>query len=216
MATSLASFEKLNNENYEDWEARARGLMKIKGCWQAVMRDEPAPWDPDFETRNDIAEGIILTTIDGNALKQIKGCVSANQMWEKLKVTQSTYEAYHGMTALDEYSTSYKCPDETMEQFFDRKMALLQIIRGSGMVISDQQAAMQMMMKLPKEYEYLRRTARTAEEDFNLSTFKRTILEEKKVAIDQRIERETNRAYMMERQRTSESSSTKQDKGHAQ
>ncbi len=169
-----------------------------------------------METLNDKAEGILLMSVDTAAANEIKDCASAHEMWTKQKNVRGTCEKLCGVTAASELSIIFKGKDESITAYWERASALYVTIKSADLKMDDSQFAMHIIRGLPREYEYLKRTAPLYKEDFDLAKFNRDLLhEEAKIVFDVKAESQPQGAFFSKTAETDQERTNQQKKSWA-
>ncbi len=170
--------DHLNETNYRSWSLRMKGILTAKACWSIVANGLPAEPTPNQLSLNERAIGILMTSVDEDALEDIASCITAKEIWDTLKTSRGSCDSWQAMTAFNEYASGKKLSQESIIQYWRKKMNLLYKIQESGMPMSDFQAGLHIAMGLPKEHETFVRSMKTNDAEFDIRVFKRTLLEE--------------------------------------
>lgn len=78
-------FARLNNQNYQVWKTRMEMFLKREDTWCAVGDPQPQPVTPEW-TRADVkAHAAIALYVEDSQLNLIRGAVSAEDAWTRIK-----------------------------------------------------------------------------------------------------------------------------------
>lgn len=89
MATGVTRLELLNRDNFDTWSMQIEALLTKSNLWDYVIGknkipEEEAKKESWIKKDKNAKAGLILS-IQPSELKQVRGCETSNQVWEKLK-----------------------------------------------------------------------------------------------------------------------------------
>ncbi len=199
--TDKSSLEMLNAENYMYWSQRMTGLMLGKGSLSAVQHEMPLVPTVEESQKNEKAMSILMTSIDKYSLEYIKNCVTAKAMWDRLKATRGTFQLWCAIQAFRELCHARKEPEQDVEAYWAKMNELLFKIRGGGIELSDQLAAIVIAIGLPPSYDTFVRAIKFNDKIFDILAFKAELLEEEtKAKVKDDAQLEDNYAMLMHRE----------------
>jgi len=91
--SAVTRIEALNNENYDTWRMHMEALLIKNDSWQYVNGDTVKPEATEnnvnevraWEKNDAKAKSDIILSIGATELKQVKGCISSREVWQKLE-----------------------------------------------------------------------------------------------------------------------------------
>jgi hypothetical protein len=158
---------RLNGSNYPIWSFRLKMELARKNLSDMInlVRLSEQKADPDFNTKNGKAMGIIVSSIDNNQLKYVENEFSAYHMWEKLRQHYEGQTDYDRTEAENNYVLiTWTDEAETAEDYIDRFKKTAQRYRNLGGKPTDQQLVIRFLSSLPPRLKNLRRTLSLKEE----------------------------------------------------
>ena len=189
MNATGVKFEVLNQDNYDTWKLQMRAILIKNDAWgyvsskivkpEVVQGNEASQQATNNWEEADLkAQSDIVLAISSSEIKQIKGCVSAREIWTKLEnIYQSKGPARK--VALLNHLMSLKMQDgddaqEHSRDFFDTidKLAELEV------EINKDLLAVLLLRSLPENFENFRCAMSSRDELPSLETLRIKISEE--------------------------------------
>lgn len=94
MTSSLLKIDPLGRDNYDTWKMHVEALLTKNECLGYVTGLIVKPTDEELARQWELADGKakadIILAISSGELKQVKGCKSSKDVWDKLS---SIYES---------------------------------------------------------------------------------------------------------------------------
>ncbi len=69
-----------------------RGFLKSKGCWPVVECGLGSNPTPEMLVKEEKAVGALLISIDDNAVREVKKCETAKEVWDQLHKLRTLFD----------------------------------------------------------------------------------------------------------------------------
>lgn len=159
--SSTASFriEPLSKENYDTWSIQAQAILIKNGLWEYANGTFVEPEGNDEKVKyhkNDLlAKSELLLIISPSELKQVKGCKTSNELWQKLKgIYQSTGPARKA-TLLKQLILK-KADKDDVREHLNNFMDIVDKLADMGVDLHPDLVSIMMLYSLPATYENFR------------------------------------------------------------
>lgn len=134
MASSNVRIELLNKENFDTWKIQMEALLVKNDAWSYVsgetVKPEVAAGDEasatrlkKWETADRKAKSDIILSISPTELKQVKGCETSREVWDKLASIYQSKGPARKATLLKQLTLQRMEDDEDVREhlrkFFD-------------------------------------------------------------------------------------------------
>jgi len=190
--TSVASFVRLNRDNYYVWTKLARSDLIERKCWEAVVPGfvdadgNPAETLTEVQAdKNDRALAYLLKAVEYYYIEDIGECETAREAWTTLEDINSKFDTLHTLMHLKDLTTATKQPEESMTEYIARVTALIRKCAKADITFGDKANALFYLLGLPKEYEDFSRSLRRDEADLTAKGIKAKLLaEERRIGKD--------------------------------
>ena len=139
----------LDTENYALWSIKMASLLRLKDCYAAVT-------DPGTATavQKDKALSLLSLNVTDHVLLTVcSGIATADALWIRLKEHFQSSAVAQQINLRSQYSNLRKLGSETMLQYFARTKVLVSKLNAAGVVVSDNDVAVQFLVGLPTEYD---------------------------------------------------------------
>lgn len=162
----------LDTENYDLWSIKIASLLRLKDCFAAVLT-------PDAATSLQKEKALSLITLnvtDHVLLTVCSGVDSADALWIKLKEHFASSALAQQINLRQQYSALRKLGSETILQYFARTKTLVSKLSAAGVVLSDNDVAVQFLVGLPSEYDVVSTVMQTNAKQLKLDDLYHTLL----------------------------------------
>jgi len=179
----------LNKDNYDTWCVQAEALLIKNDGWDYAngIRKRPETIDGDatseIEARRwDIADqkakSDLILTICPSELKQIKGCQTAHDVWEKLRSIYASKGPAKRAALLRRLTSHRIASNDDIREHIDKFIEIIDKLAMMDITIhKDLQSAM-LLNSLPENYENFRCAIESRDDLPDLENLKIKILEE--------------------------------------
>ncbi|CAK9833731.1 Retrovirus-related Pol polyprotein from transposon TNT 1-94 [Anthophora retusa] len=152
---SLASVEKLNEENYELWTVHMKSILVLNDLWLFVdgTEEKPAENAQEWIRKDTKALALINMNIKQSQLHHVKKANTAKEAWDKLKAIYESKGPVRKVTLYKEPVRMTKQPNVAVTQYvgeFERKAEQLD---AAGITLPDDLLSVMLLASLPQEYE---------------------------------------------------------------
>ncbi|KAF7810414.1 Retrovirus-related Pol polyprotein from transposon TNT 1-94 [Senna tora] len=170
MASNLATIlpPSFNGEKYQIWVVKMKAHLQGLGLWQWVKGERELPALGNNPTLTQIrareeeeakaprALSIIHSAISGTVFIRIMTCETATEAWEMLKKLYQGDERMRKMkapTIKRDFATLEMNEKESIQQYSDRLMTLVNKIRLLGEDLPESKVVEKMFISLPEKFE---------------------------------------------------------------
>ncbi|CAK9829718.1 Retrovirus-related Pol polyprotein from transposon TNT 1-94 [Anthophora retusa] len=152
---SLASVEKLNEENYELWTVHMKSILVLNDLWPFVdgTEEKPAENAQEWIKKDTKALALINMNIKQSQLHHVKKANTAKEAWGKVKAIYELKGPVRKVTLYKELVRMTKQPNVAVTQYvgeFERKAEQLD---AAGITLPDDLLSVMLLASLPQEYE---------------------------------------------------------------
>jgi hypothetical protein len=140
-------------------------LLICDETWSVVRDDRPDPVPDGWDRKDEKAQCTILLTVDDNQLIHICNCTTAKEMWTELQKVHERSNLSSKMYLRKKLYRMKLQSHQSMQEFINATLLLVEQLRGVGEEITDQQVATLLLCGLPDEYETLITALEAREED---------------------------------------------------
>jgi hypothetical protein len=149
------SIVKLNGKNYMPWRFQVNLMLAAADVLPVVIGTEPRPGaEPEaWIKKDDRAKNLIVSTLEQSQLALVYQCLSANDMWLKLKSAHDDQSEFTKQRLLNEFY-NYTIPDgKLLVEAFTEIELMVASLRDMGETISESSAVAKIVAALPAKYK---------------------------------------------------------------
>ena len=146
------SFEKLNEENYNEWAIQMKALLITKGLWPGVMHPE------NSANAEATAKALALMTlnVERHLLGQVAACDNAKLAWEDLERTYKSKNNARKLSLRQEMATLKMKSGEPVVKYVARARDLFRDLVATGVEMKPEDLGWQVLVGLPPAFATLR------------------------------------------------------------
>ncbi|KAK9692687.1 hypothetical protein QE152_g34990 [Popillia japonica] len=123
------------------WCLRAQGLLEVKGLWKAIepgLDDDITKWSSQDKEIDHKTKSVLYLLMNNDSLDDIMECKTAKDIWKTLKEIHTKYDEWHGLLLLQDFVTTKKKNDESINEYLVRRNGLYHKVKNAGFDFSDQ------------------------------------------------------------------------------
>ena len=174
--------EVLTKDNYDTWCIQAEALLIKNDGWEYANGQKQRPAEIEAARAWDVADqkakSDIILAISAKELKQIKGCKTAHEVWEKLQSIYASKGPAKKAALLKKLTSHRMAHGVDMREHINNFIEVVDKLGDMGIEIhKDLQSAM-LLNSLPDTYENFRCAMESRDELPDLEMLKIKILEE--------------------------------------
>ena len=146
------SFEKLNEENYNEWAVQMKALLVTKGLWPGVTHPE----DAANATATAKALALITLSVERHLLGQVAACANAKLAWEDLEKTYKSKNNARKLSLRQEMAVLKMKSNESVVVYVARARDLFRDLVAAGVEMKPEDLSWQVLVGLPPAFSTLR------------------------------------------------------------
>lgn len=146
------SITKLDNHNYTEWKREAMNIFGMKGLSKYLKESGESTDRAELSARH-----IILSSITTKWKRDVNGCITAKEMWDRLAVINGQ-ETEACLASLTQQFYGIKHQDEAMSAHISRVEHMRQQLESMGEPVSDRAFCGVLMNSLKERYQLLKQS----------------------------------------------------------
>ncbi|GBO44772.1 hypothetical protein AVEN_147963-1 [Araneus ventricosus] len=169
------AFPKLDDSNYTSWKEDMKVVLMDRGCWSFIIEDKPCPEQAtererfEYDWRKHRCYTTIYQGIERKFLPLIRHTTDGKEAWNILKTNFEPTSKARLAVLIDEFfELKFNPVEETIGIFCQRVGEKKTQVKEAGFEIPELLIALQLIRRLPAEYDHLVQTLyRLEDEEFN-------------------------------------------------
>lgn len=153
--------EPLNGKNFYNWKFRIEAVLQAKEVDYTIEKKyERGDFENEeafkkYQKHDRLAKSLIVQSVEDSQLEILREKESANEMWDALK-TMYEKKGMPGQLFLRKKLLSMKLgEDDDLNEFISNFDEVLRQLKAAGSPMTDQDAACNLLLCLPKSYDTL-------------------------------------------------------------
>lgn len=167
LKSQILNIPLLNGENFASWKTKLKALLVQDELWDVINTRKPDPVTDTWRKKNDKAMLYIILSVEDNQLIHFEDTAEAYEAWQTLL---KKYERSTCVSSLylrkKLYGIHYKTGP--ISEHIDAIMNKVELLRGSGKLLDDEEVVAVLLTSLPESYSGLV-TALEGREEKNLT-----------------------------------------------
>lgn len=162
MASSAYRIESLTKNNYDTWCLQAQAVLVKNELWDYVSGEKcltttsTAEETEKFKKNDLLARAELLLLISPSELKQIKGCTTSKELWDKLKNIYQSQGPARKATLLKQLVLKKHMISEDVRDHLNNFMDIVDKLADMDVKIHPDLLSIMMLYSLPASYENFR------------------------------------------------------------
>ena len=138
----VASINKFDGENYQQWKFQIKCALKAKGIYGLVDGSVPKPQSgtdeiANWEKKDAIAMFTLTSAMDLKQITLVENCESAKEILEKLNSIYQQRSEVSKMLVHERFHQYKMNPNDTVAQHISKVESLAKQVKEAGETISD-------------------------------------------------------------------------------
>lgn len=154
LKSQVLNIPLLNGENFASWKAKLKALLVRDELWDVVNTRKPDPVTDTWKKKNNKAMLHIIMSVEDNQLIHFEDTEEAYEAWQiLLKKYDKSMFASSLYLRKKLYGIHYKTGP--ISEHIDAIMNIVEILRGSGKLLDDEEIVAVLLASLPESYSGL-------------------------------------------------------------
>lgn len=157
--SNLYQIQKLNDNNYGSWNVQMRLVLVQSELWPYVANGMPAslmndtPEMANWVTKEAMAIGRILLSIEPTQFWYVKNCTTASEVWIRLKCVHRPMGPAQKLKAVNKLFEFKMKEGSRLTEHISAVNTLVENVRSVGVSISEELATCILLASLPSSFE---------------------------------------------------------------
>lgn len=189
MASSFVRIELLNKENFDTWKIQMKALLIKNDAWNYVNgnivkpelvagNQESATEVRRWETADQKAKSDIILSISPTELKQVRGCDTSREVWNKLSSIYQSKGPARKATLLNQLTVQRMGDDEDIRKYLCKFFDIVDKLSDMEVNINPDLLIVMLLYSLPPCFENFRCAIKSRDELPTPETLRIKIIEE--------------------------------------
>lgn len=180
--TTNFKIEPLNKTNFDTWKLQVEAILVKNDAWGYVSGEILKPADNDgaaaWAIADKKAKSDLILSISPQELKQVKGCTTSKEVWDKLHSIYQSKGPARKATLLKKLLLSKVRHGEHMRDDINNFFDTVDKLKDMDVAINEDLLAIMLLYSLPDEYENFRCAIETRDDLPDPEALRVKILEE--------------------------------------
>lgn len=162
--SSTVRIETLNKENYDTWKMQMEALLIKNDAWEFVSGSNLMPTGEtatptsikEWKNADNKAKSDLILSIHPSELKQVKGCITSNEVWLKLQTIYQSKGPARKATLLKQLLLQKMEDDEDIREYVRRFFDIIDKLGEMNVDINADLQAIMLLYSLPHSFENFR------------------------------------------------------------